>query len=413
MKHATTRNSRATTIALCLLLLTAATAFAQGTAFTHQGRLTDNGAAANGAYDLQFALFDALSAGTQQGATITRDDVPVTNGVFTVQLDFGAAVFTGAARWLEIRVRPGSGTGLDPFTLLTPRQPLNATPYAIRSQNAGTADNATNLGGVAASSYLRTNGNGSALTNLNATNITSGTLSNARLGVVPVANGGTGSATQNFVDTSSNQTIGGTKTFNLAPSMLGGIALRGSSVVLSPTANDFNHAIRYNSLINGIQFNAFDEFLWFNTRHDVNNMVLETDGDLRILGQYSSTSDARYKTNVQTFGSALDAVMRLRGVTFNWKPEHNHNPRPQIGFIAQEVESVLPELVSTDRDGFKSVSYANAVPVLVEAVKEQQTQLSAQQQELKHVKAENAALKARLDALQALVCAALPATCRP
>ncbi len=137
-----------------LLTLLAVTAFAQSTAFTHQGRLTDNGAAANGLYDLQFALFDALSGGAQQGATITRDDVPVTNGVFTVQLDFGATPFNGAARWLQISVRNGASTGV--FTLLNPRQPLSATPYALRSQSAAAADNATQLGGVAASQYVQT-----------------------------------------------------------------------------------------------------------------------------------------------------------------------------------------------------------------------------------------------------------------
>ncbi len=120
-----------------LLALLAIVAHAQSTAFTHQGRLTDNNAAANGAYDLQFALFDALTGGAQQGATITRDDVAVSNGVFTVQLDFGAAPFTGAVRWLQISVRAGA------FTLLNPRQPLSATPYAVRSLNATNAVNAT------------------------------------------------------------------------------------------------------------------------------------------------------------------------------------------------------------------------------------------------------------------------------
>jgi|GEM_PF-1489271 len=141
MKHATTRQSLATTLALCLLLLTAVTpaAYAQATtAFTYQGRLTDGGAAANGAYDLQFALFDAASAGTQQGANLTLSSVQVTNGVFTVGLDFGVNAFPGAPRFLQISVRPGASSGA--FTLLTPRQPVTATPYALRSLTATAAD---------------------------------------------------------------------------------------------------------------------------------------------------------------------------------------------------------------------------------------------------------------------------------
>src|SRR5215510_13394331 len=63
---------------------------AQSTAFTYQGKLTDAGNPANGNYDLQFKLFDALSAGTQQGATLVRNPVIATSGNFTVTLDFNA-----------------------------------------------------------------------------------------------------------------------------------------------------------------------------------------------------------------------------------------------------------------------------------------------------------------------------------
>jgi hypothetical protein len=78
----------------------------QTTTFTYQGQLTDAGAAANGNYDLQFALFDAASGGTQIGSTLARASVAVSNGVFTVQLDFGVSAFPGSDRFLEIGVRP-------------------------------------------------------------------------------------------------------------------------------------------------------------------------------------------------------------------------------------------------------------------------------------------------------------------
>src|SRR5437763_12885545 len=119
------------------ILFGASEALAQTTSFTYQGRLTDGGTAANGNYDLQFALFDSLSGGTQIGSTQTLNAVAVTGGVFTVSLDFGASSFTGANRFLEISARP-SGAGS--FTLLTPRQPVTATPYAVRSANASAAD---------------------------------------------------------------------------------------------------------------------------------------------------------------------------------------------------------------------------------------------------------------------------------
>ncbi|GIW19553.1 hypothetical protein [Tepidiforma sp.] len=105
------------------------------TSFTYQGRLTDGGSPANGSYDLRFILYDAESGGAQVGSTVTRDDVQVTNGLFTVDLDFGASVFQGDARWMEIAVRPGSSTGA--FTVLSPRQPVSPAPYALFAASAG------------------------------------------------------------------------------------------------------------------------------------------------------------------------------------------------------------------------------------------------------------------------------------
>ncbi|MHB9032580.1 MAG: hypothetical protein ACYC6L_05995, partial [Anaerolineae bacterium] len=105
-----------------------------GTAFTYQGHLTDGGAPANGSYDLQFKLFDAAAGGAQVGSTLERGDVAVTDGVFSVLLDFGAAAFAGSARYLEAGVRPGASTGA--YTVLTPRQELTAAPYALYSRTA-------------------------------------------------------------------------------------------------------------------------------------------------------------------------------------------------------------------------------------------------------------------------------------
>jgi len=111
---------------------------------------------------LQFALFDSASSGTQIGSTQTLNSVLVSAGVFGVTLDFGANSFSGANRFLEISARV---SGVGTFTLLSPRQQVTATPYAIRSVNASSADtattattatNATQLGGIAASQYVQT-----------------------------------------------------------------------------------------------------------------------------------------------------------------------------------------------------------------------------------------------------------------
>jgi hypothetical protein len=100
-----------------------------GSAFTYQGRLTDGAVPANGPYDLEVRLFSAASGGAAVGPTVVRDDVSVTDGLFTVGLDFGAAAFEGSARWLELAVRPGASTGA--YTTLAPRQELTASPNAL------------------------------------------------------------------------------------------------------------------------------------------------------------------------------------------------------------------------------------------------------------------------------------------
>ena len=118
-------------ILLFALALAGGSALAQGTAFTYQGRLNDGANPADGSYDLRFAIFNDGSAGTQQGVTLTNSATGVSNGLFTVTLDFGNQ-FPGADRWLEIAVRT-NGTGV--FTVLAPRQKISAAPYAITAGN--------------------------------------------------------------------------------------------------------------------------------------------------------------------------------------------------------------------------------------------------------------------------------------
>ncbi len=135
-------------LTLTALLALADVARAQGTAFTYQGRLTENGAAANGPNDLTFTLYNAASGGATVGVSNVVNDLVVTNGLFTVTLDYGASAFDGSARWLQIAVRPGASAGA--YANLTPRQPITATPYAVRALSAGSAGTATTATSVSA-----------------------------------------------------------------------------------------------------------------------------------------------------------------------------------------------------------------------------------------------------------------------
>lgn len=112
------------------------TAFAQGTAFTYQGRLNNSTNPANGHYDFIFTVWNASSGGSEIGGTSTSLGVGVTNGLFTVTVDFGSGIFTGPTYWLQITVETN---GVGPFVSLSPRQQLTPTPYAIFAEGANAA----------------------------------------------------------------------------------------------------------------------------------------------------------------------------------------------------------------------------------------------------------------------------------
>ncbi len=100
------------------------------TSFSYQGQLNDGGVPVDGNYDYVFKLYDSASDGSQVGSTQQKTNVPVKNGFFTVELDFGSAAFKGESRWLEVQVRPA---GTVSFTILEPRQHITPTPYAMHA----------------------------------------------------------------------------------------------------------------------------------------------------------------------------------------------------------------------------------------------------------------------------------------
>src|SRR6185295_9307322 len=117
----------------CLALSAAASAQPLTTAFTYEGQLTSAGSLASGLWDIRFRLYDAPTLGTQLGSVYCANDVAVTAGRFAVSIDFGAQ-FNGPQRFLEVEARPNTGltcANTTGYTILTPRQPLTATPYAL------------------------------------------------------------------------------------------------------------------------------------------------------------------------------------------------------------------------------------------------------------------------------------------
>lgn len=140
-------------IALLTIVSAANLVNAQGTAFTYQGRLSNGNNLANGTYDLRLTIYDLGTSGNIVGGPITNATVGVSNGLFAVTLDFGAGVFTGPERWLEIGVRTNNSPG-DYFTL-NPRQSVTASPYAITAGSVtGPIDGGLILGGTVTGAQL-------------------------------------------------------------------------------------------------------------------------------------------------------------------------------------------------------------------------------------------------------------------
>jgi len=110
-----------------------------GTNWIYQGRITDGGEPVNGTIDLEIFLTDAETDGNAIALQFI-EDVPVADGVFSVELDFGAEQFNGDARWLLIGVRSGTAPDTDPYVFLTPRQPITAAPYALRADSVTGVD---------------------------------------------------------------------------------------------------------------------------------------------------------------------------------------------------------------------------------------------------------------------------------
>ena len=126
---------------------------------------------------------------------------------------------------------------------------------------------------------------------------------------------------------------------------------------------------------------------------------LEVNGRVRSTG-INETSDVRWKKDITTLTHVLAKVLEMRGVSYKWRtdefPQKQFDKDTQIGLIAQEVEKYFPELVETDRDGFKSVEYSKLVAVLIEAIKE----LNG---EIEQLKAENTVMKSDIQDIKASV----------
>ena len=326
-----------------------------GTGFTYQGELQDQGQPANGAYDFSFRLLDGADPGTvsQVGSPLAVDNVDVSDGIFTVELDFGASPFNGQALWLEISV---ARTG-ETLTALAPTQPLTAVPAALYAQYGedGDADpsnefnTAINFTGT---TLQITDGGGTQTQDLGTFNGNLVITTNGRLGVREP------SPITDMQITQSDGLIGGT----------GGLT--------------FSRSTNWKIMHTGSHLSFVEQ--------NVRRAYIETG-----TGNYVTVSDQRQKKELAPLGAVLPGVMQLQPVQFHFLGQSS-SAANNYGFLAQDVARVFPELARTAEDGEMGLAYADFGVLAIASIQEQQAQIEALQRE-------NEALRAEIDQIKAML----------
>lgn len=328
------------TICLAVIILGVGDTRAQTSGFTYQGKFEDATVPrpTNGTYDMEFALFDSVSGGAQIGSTLPRNGVQIANGIFSVSLDFGSAALDGSERFLEIRVFDSSTSEL---ITLSPRNVINSTPYAVRSNQATSADNANNVGNKTAAEVVSTVNDVQAAT---ANNVTGSLVRRGGSGAINVGN----------------------LSINGVP-----ITAGANTLVLGTTTTQ----IRLGVLPGG----------------GVTELCVLTTSNLIIT---ACSSSLRYKKDVLSFSSGMSIIDKLKPISYTWKLDGSKD----TGFGAEAVEKIDPMFVSYNQKGeVEGVRYNRLSTVFVNAFKEQQA-------EIETLKKDKDNLRRQLDGLKQLVC---------
>ena len=309
----------------------------------YQGRLTNTGGdpVPDGDYEITFFIYDDEEGGEPLWGPENPTDVTVTNGLFEWQLGslepFTKGLFDDTTRWLSISI------GADPE--MDPRTKLTSVPFAYHALNADDDGDWTE----AAGDIYRTDGNvGIGMSDPRAK--------------LDVAGGIRILRDDDFVEFGEGE---------------------GLELFYDPVAR-----------VGIIQvFQRFAGYRTLNLAHGrVGIDVMNPGYDLDVGGEchassFPTSSDSRFKTNVKTVDNALERLTQIRGVTFDWNEKYEALGRStghrELGVIAQEVEEIFPELVTTwGDDNYRAVDYGRLTGVLIEAIKELKTENDEVKREL-------------------------------
>jgi hypothetical protein len=257
MKEEFVMRQLAALIAVCAFSIGTVAADPLGSAFTYQGQLADSGAPANGSYDFEFSLYTSASGGSAID-TVEVDGQAVSGGLVNAAIDFTDAPYTGQALWVEVAVRAAGGGS---FTTLSPRQPINATPYALYAFSAPASGGTLTLpfaGTASSSGAVFSVGNTGSGGGIVATG-TAGGIANAAL----TANsaGGIGAViTNGSTDTAlllGNNISGGTGYLLKAFVPAGEFHIDGQGNLSSPSSGSFNSTASNGVAVLGTSANGY------------------------------------------------------------------------------------------------------------------------------------------------------------
>jgi hypothetical protein len=148
--------------------------------------------------------------------------------------------------------------------------------------------------------------------------------------------------------------------------------------------------------------NALFQILLRNNGNLARRFAVFSNGNATLQGTLTQLSDARLKTNIHFLQSSLQNIQQLHGYSYYWK-DKDRDSTVQIGLLAQEVQKLYPQLVKQDDKGMLSVNYMGVVPVLLEAIKEQQKQITDQAQAMAKLQQQVASQNQKLKKLEALL----------
>lgn len=376
--------------------------------FTYQGVLKDSGGVPiTGNADVRFAVWDAASglgvSLNSLGSPVIVNNVPVTDGLFTANVNLGAAVPTDRKSWVEIEVASPPGSA---FVKLSPRQPLSSPPLAVKVASAPFSAGALvgNSGNIGANQHDPLNRGVKVRTGWAIDRVGLSEFAGMQTIVAPGTAGCGNSSDLAFftwecnratsreimrINGSGNVGIGTAAPLAKLDVTTGGIGAGWQTVWNNTVAPTFR---------GGARLSDAGFFEMTNTA----NLTTPNFARLANTGAWTAVSDGRMKMDVSNAENNLAAAMKLRPVNFRWKA----TGAPDFGLIAQDVRGVLPMLVVGDEATESlTVNYSQLSVVAVGAIQEQQREIASQRSEIASQRGEIETLKAKLEKLEAALAA--------